>query len=73
MSLSPVFVRPNDVLGTVITMLASSTLHRVTVVDERNHPVGVVSLSDVIGVVAARLFIPADEHDGDDEDDAESY
>jgi CBS domain-containing protein len=67
MSLSPVFVRPSDAFGTVITLIASTGLHRVTVVDDDERPIGVVSLSDILEVVASRLYLlsPTRE-DGDD-------
>ncbi|CAG8739816.1 3067_t:CDS:2, partial [Acaulospora morrowiae] len=49
----PVFdVRLTSTLGYTIAKLIATKSHRVWVVDERTHAIGVVSLTDVLGVFA---------------------
>jgi len=40
--------RPTDLIKTVITSLAFLKIHRLYVVDEKNRPIGVVSLGDIL-------------------------
>ncbi|CAG8651071.1 3083_t:CDS:2, partial [Ambispora gerdemannii] len=49
----PVFdIRPNSTIGYTIAKLTATKAHRVWVVDEKMHPIGVVSLTDILSVFA---------------------
>jgi len=43
-----VTVHVTNTLGDVITKLAENKIHRVYVIDEERHPLGVISLRDVL-------------------------
>jgi len=47
--------KPDDVLGDVVKKIVEHHFHRLWVVDNQGHPVGVVSLTDVCGVIEAQL------------------
>jgi len=44
----PIFATPDDTLETVINILALNEVHRVYVVDSNHHPIGIVSLKDIL-------------------------
>jgi len=43
----PVFVSPNDTLGTVIQLIHTNKVHRVFICDEKKRPIGVVGLKEI--------------------------
>jgi CBS-domain-containing membrane protein len=45
---SAITCKPSDTIETVLRQLCANYVHRVYVVDEQKHPVGVVSLRDII-------------------------
>jgi len=47
--------RPDDLLGDIIKKIVEHHYHRLWVVDHQMHPIGVVSLTDVCGVIEAHL------------------
>ena len=53
--LPPLTCRPNTTLETVILKLDAAHVLRLWCVDEQNHPVGVVALSDLMSFLFARL------------------
>lgn len=50
-------VEPTDSLGTVMNLMASSKLHRVYVLDAEGHPIGVVSITDIMGLLSGRKVL----------------
>jgi 5'-AMP-activated protein kinase regulatory gamma subunit len=40
---------PNATLGKVLTLLVKNNVHRVWIVDDDKHPIGVVSRTDICG------------------------
>ena len=50
-SLVPVVVQAGDSVAVVVQLLAESRLHQVYVVDTARRPVGVITLTDVIGAL----------------------
>jgi len=51
---SPVVVAPTASLGTVVQTLVEKKVHRVWVVDENRHPVGIVSITDIMRELSPR-------------------
>jgi len=47
--------KPDDVLGDVVKKVVEHHFHRLWVVDHQMHPVGVVSLTDICGVIESHL------------------
>lgn len=54
-SLTPAVLRPGDSFGAAVELLATSSLHRLYVVDSDNMPVGVITLTDIVKTVASTL------------------
>jgi len=52
MNTDPVCVSPGTPIGEIAHMMIDAHIHRVIVVDERNHPVGIVSSTDILAAVA---------------------
>jgi len=44
-------------LGTALGMLVENHVHRLYIVDELDHPIGIVSLSDIIAVLASHSTV----------------
>jgi CBS domain-containing protein len=55
-------LRPDDVFMQAIRVLAQNRLHHAFIVDEHNHPIGTVSLTDVLRVVAHAAQVEAAAH-----------
>jgi arabinose-5-phosphate isomerase len=58
MTRQPLRVHPDDRLGEVIELLADHKISELPVVDHQGHPVGLVDITDVIGVVPAQDAVP---------------
>lgn len=58
MTRHPLRVQPQDRLDTVIELLADRKISELPVVDRQGHPVGLVDITDVIGVVPAQDGAP---------------
>jgi predicted transcriptional regulator len=52
MNWDPVTVRPGARIGEIARMMIDAHIHRVIVVDDTNHPIGIVSSTDILGAVA---------------------
>jgi len=50
---SPIVCAPNDSVSYVLGLISQSRVHRVWVLDQNQHPVGVISLTDICRTVAA--------------------
>ena len=64
MTHDPVMVSPQSPIGELARLMLDAHIHRVIVRDERNHPVGVVSSTDILAAVAgaAPLVARDDSH-----------
>jgi CBS domain-containing protein len=52
MNCDPVTVSPGTHIGEIARMMIDAHIHRVIVVDEDDHPIGIVSSTDVLAAVA---------------------
>jgi predicted transcriptional regulator len=52
MNTDPVTVTPATHIGVLAHMMMDAHIHRVIVVDEWNHPIGIVSSTDILAAVA---------------------
>ena len=52
MTADPVMAVPGASIGTVAQMMLDARIHRVIVVDRNEHPIGIVSSTDVLAAVA---------------------
>jgi predicted transcriptional regulator len=52
MNRDPVTVTQDTHVGDIARKMIDAHIHRVFVVDDRNHPIGVVSSTDILGAVA---------------------
>jgi CBS domain-containing protein len=56
----PITVRPSDTLSTVIGLIVTSRVHRVYIVDERNRPIGIVTLTDLLRLLLSPTIVAHD-------------
>jgi CBS domain-containing protein len=52
MNTDPVCVAPSTSIGVIARMMINAHIHRVIVVDDAQHPLGVVSSTDILAAVA---------------------
>jgi CBS domain-containing protein len=52
MNSEPVTAKPNETIGEVARRMADERVHRVVVVDNGNHVLGIVTSLDMVGVIA---------------------
>jgi CBS-domain-containing membrane protein len=65
MTADPVMAAPGTSIGAIAQMMLDARIHRVIVVDHNEHPIGIVSSTDVLAAVArqTQLTRPSDEDD----------
>jgi len=47
-SLVPITIKPSHTLTYVVDLLTEHSLHHIWVADDESHPIGIVSLTDVL-------------------------
>eukprot|EP00008_Paramoeba_atlantica_P009645 CAMPEP_0201497812 /NCGR_PEP_ID=MMETSP0151_2-20130828/67937_1 /ASSEMBLY_ACC=CAM_ASM_000257 /TAXON_ID=200890 /ORGANISM="Paramoeba atlantica, Strain 621/1 / CCAP 1560/9" /LENGTH=106 /DNA_ID=CAMNT_0047888895 /DNA_START=94 /DNA_END=411 /DNA_ORIENTATION=- len=65
MQLSPYSVHPITLLARVFTLFRTMGLRHLTVVDENNEPVGIITRKNLVYLEESSLSLHATGHDGD--------
>lgn len=65
MTADPVMAAPGASIGAIAQMMLDARIHRVIVVDRDEHPIGIVSSTDVLAVVARQTQSKKGNHEDD--------